>query len=362
MSEQRDQSIQLLKDAQNALALYEDSKNNYDQLCSEAKQLSKDYASENKALESDIAAAIKRERAVVESQFSSDLKHLENDLKKARARKDKVRTKSVKKRIKSESAPIEEENSMLKEASRSELKKAGISPIFNTPAFYQLIAPKGIGEFLMLAVVFALIGFCIPGIIYLLIPERKLFHFVILCIIFIALMIIIYVFIYKATKGKNKSAILHARKNYDLICVNKKKMRALVRSIETEDNDSAYNLDDLNESLNKMQEKYDQLRAQYDEALQRFENQKRPVIDADLRSSYGDRLNQIQVQISQKSGECDNAKQLLAAAASNLEENYNSIIGKKYMKADTLAKLETIITEYQAETIEEAIEVLKTQK
>lgn len=361
MSEQKNQTIQLLKDAGNALALYEDSKSNYAQLTNESKQLSKDLNTELRAMENDLNAQLKRARAEIDDRYMPELKRLESNIRKIRAHKEKARSKGVKKRIREESAPIEKEIDLLREASRSELKNAGISPAFNTPAIYQLIAPKGL-DFILLAVIFAIVGICIPGIIYLLIPERKILYFAVLCMIFIALIVLFYIILYKLTKGKNKGAMLHARKNYDLICINRKKIRALSKAIENDEDDERYNLTDLNASLDKAQTEYDQKKAEYDQEVEIFENERKPVIEAENRNLFANRLDILHNLINEKTAQCSNAKQLLEAAEANLDDNYTVHIGKRYMKPETLEKLASIIADNQAETIEDAIEVLKVQK
>lgn len=362
MSEQRTNNLQLLKDAQLELSSYENMKNIYSQQTAELKQIAKQLSAETKAMENDIAAAVKRKRNEIEKLYSEDLRRLEDDLKKARTRKEKAKSKGIKKRIRMEIEPLEEENDILKESSRSELKSAGISPIFNTPAFYRLFSPKGAAERLTLAALFIIIGLCIPAGIYFLIPEHKIFHLVILCAVFIAALIALYVLIYKATKGKNQGAILHARKNYDLICVNKRKIKALIHSIETDTDESMYKLSDHNESLSKAEDNYSQLHTQYEQAMDIFENQKRPSIENDIRNSYGEQLMHLENDLNQKKSQCDQSKHQLDKIAENLEENFTSIIGKRYMKMEVLAKLETIISQYEAETIEDAIEVMKSRK
>ena len=354
--------LQLIKDARNQLSLYESIKNDYRKVNAEFKQQSKQLSDENKAMENDIASAVRRERSQIEKYYSGDLRRLEDDLKKAQSRKDKTRSKGVKKRIRTETAPLKEENEMLKEAGRSELRDAGISPVFNTPAFYRLFSPKGILEIVTVILLFLIIGAVLPACIYFLIPERKLYYLVILCAALIALQIVLYICIHKATKGRNQGAVLHARKNYDLIRANKRKIKALTRAIETDTDESMYKLGDLNETLSRVQGNYDRLRAEYEAKIEDFEMNRQPAIEADIRDSYNERIQSAEESMAQLKAQCEQMTLRMDKEAEILSSNYTSVIGKRFMKEETLMRLEEILGEHEAESIEEAIEVLKSRK
>jgi len=360
MSKQRDDTLQLLKNAQLTLTSYENARRDHEQMTADAKAISKQLAAEMKAVENEISAAVKMAQSRIDATTGSDLKLAADQLKKAVARKEKAKNKSIRKRIRLESEPLETENKALREAGRSALLNAGISPVFNHSLFYRLFSPKGIVELLILAVLFIIVDILIPAVIYMLIPAHKLYHFILLFAAFTALSTAIYVLIYKATRGRDPGAVIHARKNYDLARINKRKIKALTHAIQTDTSESMYGLDDLTETLNQAQEKYDQLQAQYQQEMAIFESQTRPDIDASIREQHQAQLDALQEQLRHQKAVCSRAREHMQQLADTLENRYTSVIGKKYMKTEALARLETTLLENpQMTTIEEAIEFLK---
>lgn len=196
----------------------------------------------------------------------------------------------------------------------------------------------------------------------MLIPNHRIFQLILLLVVFIAVLIGAYVLVYRLTKGKNEGAVVHARRNYDLIRANHRKIKALIKAIESDTDESMYQLGGHDDKISNAQQAYDQFKDEFEAAKDNFENQTRPLIESEIRNNYLPQIESLEAQVNEKKAQHDHAKQLYDQAGALLNEHYASLIGKRYLKADTLTKLEEIISRGSALTIEDAIEVMKAEK
>lgn len=355
-------NLKLLKDAETALNRLEASKKKYSECASAYKKALRQLSNENKAMENAIATAVRKEREALDENYQGRLEKLDGQLKKANAQKEKAKASGVKRRIKETTAPVNKENRGLSEASRSELKDAGISPVFNHAFFYRLFVPKGARDLLLITCLFLVVGILLPFLIYQLIPNHQLVQLIILVAVFLAVLIIIYVLIRKLTRGKNQGAVIHARRNFDLINANKKKLKALVKSIESDTDESMYKLDSHDDNISSIRHSLDLLNNEYARAKETFENQTRPSMEAEIRGQYSAKIQELEAKVDETRAMHDQAKAELDEADRVVSEDYSRVIGKRYMKIESLAKLQNIIADGAAQTINDAIDVLKTEK
>lgn len=355
-------NVQFLTKAREALTDYEAAAKNCEALADEKKALEKSVASMQKEAENKIADTIKKKRNALIESYDEGLDDLYDKLKKAKARREKAKNKGVKSRIVAETADLDREIRQLKAKISGIFRQNNISSIFNNQLYFSLFAPKGIAELLTLLLTAAAFILLLPWIVYLCIPNHRLWLYWLLAAIFAAAFAGLYILIYKKTKGKNLKAVLDGRSNMNLIKANRKKIQMLEKSIRKSTDDSYYNLDKHDLAIKDAQNACDKLEAEKRSALDVFDKETRQTITDGITEEYKPKIGALQDKLGQLEETIGEADIKLEQISSYISTTFIPRIGRDYFRADRLEQLTAIIQDGKAPDINSAIQVYENEK
>lgn len=359
MSENQTQALALLKEAKEALANRDYEKSNCQVLEGQVKAIQKALTAEKKAMEDKISQQIHTEREAINDQFKNNLDSLEERLEKAVSRKSKAKSQAQKARIKSETAALVRENDTIRLQNKKAFQASNIPTLFNRPLFYRLFVPSGIKDYLLFAAVFLIFAIVVPTLIYLIIPNHHVWLLIVLWVVFIGLFVLAYIGVNGISKKTHPDVIVNARRNYDIILTNQNKINAIVKSVESDPKEDNYNLDEYTAAVNQAQTDYDEAKAQRQQALDEFDTHRRPVIEEDIRNQHQDAINQYELDYNQANTRFLATKKRYDELADRIASDYTSVIGKRYMRNESIDNLVKIISSGQADSIQSAITVYK---
>ncbi len=337
----------------------------------ELKKVEKELAQANKALENEKESTIKKRRSEVASKFDDEISKENSRLKKAQNERGKAKAAGVKERIAAETADLSGQNGDLKRTIKQALRAEKLPSFCGSAFYFSLFFTKGFSEvmvcILMFIIAFLLIPGAVFGALYFLVPGIKtgpLPWFVLVGIVFFVFAVLFF-FVYKLigdnTKHKHLEALKSIRELRDSVNQNNKQIRQISRSIKKDKEESMYGLDDFDSRIATSEGVITEIENQKADALKEFDAVTKPTILSELDERERPHLTELEQKIAELSQVVNALEGKAKEQGITLSTRYEAYMGKEFTNISKIDALLDIMTAGEAQTVGEAINVLKNK-
>lgn len=329
-------------------------------LALEEKRLADSIQEMEKAVADEIQSTVKKRRKEIEDTFEAQISKINAKIKKTKDKRDKYKESKVSERIDAETASLREENSNRKKEIKTIFTQYHIPLFFNTKLFYALYFPKFFADFILLLGVLLVTLLVIPcGIYFILLPEERILYLILIYLVVAVIFFGVYVIIGNNIKDKHIDQFRQIKGIRENIRVNQKKIAVIKRNIKRDRDESAYDLENFDEKLAKLEKEAEDINMQMNEALASFDNTTSLVISDDIESQYKEKLTNLKSEHDKASLEYSDTEEKLKALTLKIANEYEPYIGKDLMTLENLKTLINIIQAGNANTVSEAIAYYK---
>ena len=337
----------------------------------EIKALESSIASEEKSIKNEISTTTSKRRNEIEGKFGKELYQIAGDKKNAEVTRNKEKTKQVEKRVKHETKHLSDENKDYKKDFNRYLRENRVPVICYSEWFYWLYMPSNAKDVLML---FLCVALGLAGIPFLAVTilkhtvfaEYEDYRVQLLSIVIWAawavLWIVVYFIIYINVKLKYIDVLKSCSDIRRKMQRNEKHMNEIKKSINKEDDESQYNLDEQDKAIDDINTREEELQYDKKKALEKFDKDTAPAIEEEILKrrqpkvdADKDRLEELLSNLEPKEQELDKMEKKIA-------QDYSSYLGSDMIKQDTIKKLIKVFDLGYADNVSDAVEYYKSHK
>ena len=347
-------SLAIIKNAKEVLAALDTAKAEEHSFDLEAKQLKKRLDAEMQMVSDSIRRTVTERRDEIVEDYRKESVKVQERQKKVRTQRNKAKAVGVKNRIEEETADLWEENRRLKRELNSRMKKDKVPSFCNTTYYYALYFTKGWKEILLLIATFAAAIFVIPCGIYWLIPGRKVVHLVVIYIVAVIVFFGGYVLVGNLTKDRYIRTLKEGRKIRDVIVNNRRRIRTITRSIEKDQDDQAYQLEDYDQRLELLTDELQDIERRKESALRQFDNVTEKKIAEEIQANSQAQIDELNEGIAQAEEMCEQRQALIKSLNLKITDEYMPYLGKEFLEPTALDGLAKLIMSGEAANLTEA--------
>ncbi len=343
-----------LDNAQNAIAEYQDVREQLTRQRDIEKQASQVLEKNRKDVQDKIQKTIKQREDELTVTYDKQISQVETRLKKKQADREKAKQEGVKGRIKSETEPPRIENQELKRQLAAIIKKDNAPAFFNTSIFYTLFHPSGFGELFCFLTVFIIIFALLPFGIYFMLPERKFWWLFIIYLVDILVFGGIYVGIMNLS-GRHAEVVRQGRDIKNRIKANKKMIRNLEKSIKRDSDEAGYNLESYDDEIAKMQQERSDIISQKQSAQNTFDTVTRNIIIDEIETATKSRIDELSLAFNEATALRTQLETKEREQALDLSRTYEQYLGKTHMNSEDIGRIKTLLVNGEAASIIDAV-------
>lgn len=321
------------------------------------RQLSKDIAARDKAMDNEINSTVAERQAMVEKTYDEQISKTREKLKAVKSKRDKYKGTKVNERVTDETADLREQKRALKQDLKGVFTRQHISRIYNTEYFFSLFMPGGIKDF---AVIFftIVVVLAIPALVYFfLIPEvaKKIIVLVGMYAVVILLAIWIFSLIFKNVRTKNLSSFEEARTIRKKIKQTRRAISKKEKTIRKDTDESGYGLEKYDSEMVELDQEIGRIVNEKKQALTDFETQTKKNIIDEIKARYMTETDAMKAQNESAYDEQCEAESTIKNLELEISSKYTAYIGKAYLTVGTIDNLIEIINGGDAVTIADAL-------
>ncbi len=362
------QGVDYLIQARDAVAAYDQKEFKRKRLADERDKINKAMSQEEKSIKDEINSTVKKRKSELENEYDTQLVAARKQVKGAQGEKDKKKSEKVQERKSDETADVRASNVDLKNELKTLFKKNHVPFFCNSGFYFSLFSPKGVKEFLVLIISFAVGLAGIPCLMYLLfskviIKKPEIAEAPWLMALVIALCIIIflalYFLIFNVTKVRHKEVIAEGRKIRDQIVANNKNVRAIENAISKDKDESMYGLEAYDEKIQSLQSEVDRIAGQKQDALKEFEKVTKGQITDEIMNRRQGKVEELKAQHADLKDQVTGLEGQLKEASLYITDNYTKYLGKSICKREVLEDLINMMESEGVATVSEALAIYK---
>ena len=322
-----------------------------------AKQ--KELEIQRKRVEEKINSAIKKARLDMEKGYDEQINTAEKAIKEAELKKKNAKAQAVSLRMQRENSSLVDENKLLNAEIKEKFKEAQIPFFCNSPFYYSLFYPHTKWDILVCAITIFICAGIIPFIITRFVnsPVVQVLVWILIVAAFAALYFLIYAL---TRKGDKNEVIRNMRSSVDRIDNNKKFIKKRNKNIKADPDESQYNLYEYDVQVEDAKNQYNAAQADKEAAVKKFEEVESVEIRQQMQEEKAPVFTELEKEIEQMSNDLTVKTANLQEASAKLEE-YSSVLGEKYMRAEKIDELIAVINEGRAATVQEAMDAQKSK-
>lgn len=361
------ENVDYLKAAREELLQLDKMKKVVESLKADDKRLQRAIVTEEKSISDEIDQTLKKRKAEIADAYDKELESNSEQIKRFQAKRNHQKNQKINERVEQETAESREENRLLSTEMKTLFKQKHVPSFCSSKLYYAMFMTKGIGEIFkfLLTLVFCL--FCIPALIcfigkqtFLAEIKEPMLYYVIIFAVCIILFFLLYIVIMNHTKVKYRDTLLEGRKIKEKIKANNKKIKAITNSIAKDKDESQYELHDFDEKLQSLHEEAENIASTKQQALKVFENETQKVIIDEIQKRRISALNTLKEKYKENEEQCSLGEAAIQEQALMINQQYETYLGKDFMKLECLEDLITIMEEGDAKTVSEAIAFYKS--
>ena len=348
------EGLSLIKNAKDVLAQLDATKAEEQRFDLDSKQLKKRLDAEQQFVSDTIRQTISARRGEIEETYRKESGKVLDKQKKVRAERSKAKAAGVKSRIEEETADLREENRRLKKELKTQMKQSKVPSFCNTTYYYAMYFTKGVVEAALLILTLVMVFFGIPLGIYWLIPERQMIHLLFIYIAVLVLFFGAYIAIGNLTKDKHMNTLREGRKIRDVMRNNRRRIRAITRTIEKDRDEAGYSLDDFDQRLRQIDQELDRLAKAKEDTLTQFNRVTVLEIEREITANSQAKIEGLEAELKKSKEKLEISKAKVQEFNLTLTDKYIPYLGREYMNAKALNTLAGYLENGQAANLTEA--------
>lgn len=328
---------------------------------SKKNELTRDIDAEEKHLKEVIDSTIRKRRDDFTLNFDREMSKAQDRLKKKRSERNKAKTKGVEARIEAETNELIQSNKNLRNEIRTIFKQKGVWRFLDNKLIYILYYPKSVREKIAFIAIAILSLVMIPSVVVSMTDIFWLFD-VLLYIFVLALFGGLYVLGHIKVKIKSKDAFEDTKIQRSSILKNEAKIRRIIKSIKKDKDEEQYELSQFDEDIAEIEKNINDIVIKKNEALADFEKTTKIDIEEEITKRDIHKIEILKKQLNELTimlKELEDAQKNLTISVST---KYTAYIGEGNLTLETLEKMMQMMSEGRAETIGDAINILKTEQ
>lgn len=351
---------EILAEMRTNLTALDELKTKSAQLTEKRKQLDKDIATKQKARDTEVSTTVGKRQAEMEASFDQQIEKTRSKMKEVRSRREKVKDTKVGERIDTETADLREEVRNLNVDLKAVFTKHQIPRMFNTDYFFSMYFPSEVGDFLII-LCSMLIMLAIPVGVYCLIPHKEgaIWLLILLYLAIVALIMGIFMLIFKKVKEKHIDALREAKAIRGKISRTKKRIGRKAKTIRKDDDESTYGLEKYDDEMTGLESQIDDLIKQKKQALTEFENTTKQDIVKEITARYGTELDVMKSENDNAYEEQKDVDAKINSFTIEISKKYEAYVGKEVLSVSMIDSLTDIINAGDALTIADALAFYK---
>ena len=301
------------------------------------KKLAKSLKSETKAMEDSIDITIKKRKNELEKSFDEELEKADSILRKAKNQREKAKTKGQNARISEETLELRDEIRRHKIEIKTMFKKDKVPGYCDSRLFFALTSPKGVGDFLIILLCFAICFLAVPIGLYMLIGDGQSMRLVLIYLGAIIIFGGLYVLLFIRAKTAHGQTLEQVRKIRSVISAQEKQVDAITKSIRDDKNEEMYGLGSYDENISDIQEEKNRIAERRNAALEQFENEVKPRITQEIRQNHSERLGQLETEMKEAGSVYEDMEAVLQDQKLNVAQKFETVLGRDYKKEEITA-------------------------
>ncbi len=326
-----------------------------DQALLDKRQSGRVLENEKKALEEDIRLTTKTRRDEAAAVYDKQIAEKEEKLRGVKSSRDDARGQGVKARIDAETAGLRAENQELKEQIRILFKKYYVPSFCNNWYYYAVYCPKRLWEYLALFLSAAAGLLLAPWILYKLLPVEGLIWKIVVYVVFDAAFVGLFGLVGGYIREDHITALSKGREIRDQIRANKKKIRAISRSIRRDKDETLYDLGRFDDLIAQIGQEITSLNGQKDEALNTFDVVTKNIIADEVTAAHQGKLAELNADCEQKARDLDGLEKAIREKNRLLDESYAPHLGREFLTEERLNSLMEIMENRHITSLGEAL-------
>lgn len=362
MVQTKEECLQFLNEARDTLdelALLEEQEK---QLNQTETRLEESLESEKRLMADTIQKTVKKRREEIRSTYEKEMNKVQDQLKKARGKREKARSEGVKGRIREETAVYRREIEDLKVQLKMIMRQNHVPGYCQSALYYCLYFPRHVKEYFQLLVYILILFLAVPYGLYLLIPERRTLHLVLIYIADILLLGGGYIALGNRTKLLYMETLREGRKIQDQILANRKRIRKITSGIRKDRNESLYNLEKFDDEIARLQQELTDVATKQKDALNAFETVTKNILADEIEHNHKAKLDQLQKEHQQTTEELRQVMQQVKEKRLHVTDHYGTWLGREFMDSQRIVELCGIVQEGMASNVSEAITVYQERR
>lgn len=320
------------------------------------RQLGKDIAAREKAMESEINSTVSKRQAAVEKSFDEQVQKTRDKIKAVKSKRDKYKGTKVNERVSDETADLNEKIRALKQDLKGVFTRQHISRIFNTEYFFSLYMPDGIGDFAIILLTIAIV-LAIPVLVYFLLPAvaKKIIVLVGMYVVVLAIALLIFSTVFKKVRNRNIDAFREAKAIREDIKDTRRAISRKEKLIRKDTDESRYGLEKYDEEMVALDNEIERIVIEKKQALTEFETQTKKNITDEIKARYTDVTDGLKAQNESAYSEQREAESRIKDLELEISSKYTAYLGKENMSLATIDSLIEIIRGGDAANVSDAL-------
>jgi len=348
------EGLSLIKNAKDVLAQLEVAKAEEQRFDLDSKQLKKRLDAEQQLVSDTIRQTVSARRGEIEETYRKENTKVLDKQKKVKLERSKAKAAGVKNRIEEETADLREENRRLKKELQMRMKQSKVPSYCDSMYYYAMYFTKGIVEAIWLLLTLAMVFFVIPIGIYWMIPGREMVHLLVIYIAVLVLFFGAYILIGNLTKDKHMDTLREGRKIRDVMRNNRRRIRAITRTIEKDRDEAGYSLEDYDQTLRQIDRELDRLAKAKDDALAQFDRVTVLEIEREITGNSQAKIEGLESELKKSREKLEVSKAKVQEFNLTLTDKYIPYLGREYMNTKALNALAGYLENGQAANLTEA--------
>lgn len=348
--------LEQLTEIKSALRRLDELKQYIGDLDAKQKQLTKDIAAREKAMDSEINSTVTKRQAAVEKSFDEQIQKTRDKIKSVKSKRDKYKGTKVNERVSDETADLHEKIRSLKQDLKGVFTRQHISRFFNTGYFFSLYMPDGVGDFAVILLTIAvLLG--IPVLVYALLPAaaHKIIVLIGLYLVVVLLAMWIFSSIFKNVRNKNIDSFRQAKAIREEIRDTRRAVSRKEKLIRKDTDESSYGLEKYDEEMVSLDNEIEQIVSEKKQALTDFETTTKKNIIEEIKARLVPEIEALKAQNDSAYGEQREAETQIKSLELEVSSKYAVYLGKENLSVATIDSLIEIINGGEATSISDAL-------
>lgn len=308
-------------------------------------------------IQEELDQVIKKQRSMIQNRLDREVQLAQRKVEQAEKQRAQEKNRQKKDHIADATEEYRGRIRLARSKVKSDIKKEKIPGICKRDIWFSLFMPTFLTDYVLLALTWLTVALGIPAIIYLLIPNRQIWHFYILFPLFVVSTILVYIKIYQATVGKHREILKECREQINEIHELKERIRKTEKNINRSDDESSYELKELDEKIEQARNLLNQAKTNQEAGMQEFEQKTRLEIADEFREKSKEKLEQLTGAMNELSKEKNLSMELAAELHLELIDDYEAKIGAENMTRPRLEQILQNLENGSADTLESALEI-----